>query len=134
MLFTKREKHAKSKNTLDLLFSIEESFTILTVLYFTVLFCFRIDSNLAHIDFDDFKNEDLQTAFAYSFVSWFAIWKSIFICLSINVLIYQWNCSTKVFKIHIYLFVLRGFVWKCFCQNQLSQTRDLSWIFKIYSD
>jgi len=26
----------------------------------------RIDSNLAHIDFDDFKNEDLQNAFAYS--------------------------------------------------------------------
>ncbi|XP_023327094.1 uncharacterized protein LOC111700428 [Eurytemora carolleeae] len=26
----------------------------------------RIDSNLAHIDFDDFKNEDLQNAFTYS--------------------------------------------------------------------
>jgi len=26
----------------------------------------RIDSNLAHIDFDDFKNEDLQHAFEYS--------------------------------------------------------------------
>ncbi len=32
-----------------------------------------IDANLAHIDFDDFKNEDLQNAFAFSLPSYVSI-------------------------------------------------------------
>jgi hypothetical protein len=36
--------------------------------------CFiSIDANLAHIDFDDFKNEDLQNAFAFSLPSYVSI-------------------------------------------------------------
>ena len=32
-----------------------------------------IDANLAEIDFDDFKNEDLQNAYAYSLQSYVSI-------------------------------------------------------------
>ena len=32
-----------------------------------------IDANLAEIDFDDFKNEDIQNAYAYSLQSYVSI-------------------------------------------------------------
>ena len=34
-----------------------------------------IDANLAEIDFDDFKNEDIQNAYAYSLQSYVSIFK-----------------------------------------------------------
>ena len=34
-----------------------------------------IDANLAEIDFDDFKNEDIQNAYAYSLQSYVSILK-----------------------------------------------------------
>ena len=36
-----------------------------------------IDANLAEIDFDDFKNEDLQNAYAYSLQSYVSFYTYI---------------------------------------------------------
>ena len=53
-----------------------------------------IDANLAEIDFDDFKNEDIQNAYAFSLQSYVSIsnypWMA---CQKGGLSSYLWGCS-----------------------------------------
>ena len=50
-----------------------------------------IDANLAEIDFDDFKNEDIQNAYAFSLQSYVSI--SMDNLLKTSLSSYLWGCS-----------------------------------------